>query len=118
MIRYKLIIDFRSPKADTWWEVINDEVMGGRSESRLTLTPHKTAFFAGILSLEDYGGFASVRTHPADRFDDSRQTTRTFSAGDRVDKGLFRLLTRALSALSAVISLKALSALCSAFPLL
>jgi hypothetical protein len=68
MIKYKLILDFRSPGSEKWWEVMNDGVMGGRSESRLTTTPDRTAIFEGNVSLENNGGFASVRTHPADFF--------------------------------------------------
>jgi hypothetical protein len=40
--------------------------MGGLSQSNLTLTQEGTAVFAGTLSLENNGGFASVRTYPYD----------------------------------------------------
>ena len=68
MRKYRLLIDFRSPAAEKCWEVINDEVMGGLSEGRLTITPNKTALFEGMVSLENNGGFTSVRTSPADFF--------------------------------------------------
>jgi hypothetical protein len=58
--RMKEIIDFSDP-APTRWAIVNDGVMGGRSESSLRLTDEGTAIFAGVLSLENNGGFASTR---------------------------------------------------------
>lgn len=47
------------------WEVVNDGVMGGRSRSRLEAEGEGGAVvFRGELSLENNGGFASVRTRP------------------------------------------------------
>jgi len=43
------------------WEVINDGVMGGISESNFQIQPDQTAVFSGRVSLENNGGFASVR---------------------------------------------------------
>ncbi len=60
MTRTLEIVDFR--KADpTTWRPINDGVMGGLSQSRLTATAAGTALFTGNVSLENNGGFASVR---------------------------------------------------------
>ena len=68
MIKYKLLIDCNSPGEEKRWEVINDAVMGGLSESRLNMTSDKTALFEGEVSLENNGGFASVRTDIGDLF--------------------------------------------------
>jgi hypothetical protein len=58
------LVDFRrSPAAD--WFVVNDGVMGGVSTSTMEVTADGTGVFAGRLSLENNGGFASVRTSPA-----------------------------------------------------
>jgi monofunctional biosynthetic peptidoglycan transglycosylase len=38
--------------------------MGGISHSEMRFTAENTALFEGTVSLENYGGFASVRTHP------------------------------------------------------
>ena len=43
-----------------WW-VINDTVMGGRSSSSWQLSEHDIGVFQGSVSLENNGGFASVR---------------------------------------------------------
>jgi len=44
------------------WRVINDGVMGGLSRGSIILTNDGTGLFTGELSLENNGGFASVRT--------------------------------------------------------
>lgn len=43
------------------WRIVNDDVMGGRSESTIGLTPDGHGKFAGHVSLANYGGFASVQ---------------------------------------------------------
>jgi NADH dehydrogenase [ubiquinone] 1 alpha subcomplex assembly factor 1 len=45
---------------------VNDGVMGGLSQSEMRFTAEGTALFEGTLSLENNGGFASVRTIPDD----------------------------------------------------
>ena len=44
------------------WVAIDDRVMGGRSSSRLRHDPAGHAVFEGRVSLQDGGGFASVRS--------------------------------------------------------
>ena len=58
--------DFTGPEAAGKWQAVNDGVMGGVSDGRLRITPVKTLEFFGTLSLENNGGFASVRTKPTD----------------------------------------------------
>lgn len=54
------LIDFS--KADRGgWHAINDGVMGGVSQSDIRRTDQGTGVFEGVLSLENNGGFASVR---------------------------------------------------------
>jgi monofunctional biosynthetic peptidoglycan transglycosylase len=50
----------RIPLTGTW-TVVNDGVMGGRSTSTVQEDPTGTIVFAGDVSLENNGGFASVR---------------------------------------------------------
>ena len=54
------LIDFRTPDA-VRWAIVNDGVMGGRSSSTLEPGESGTASFHGFVSLENNGGFASVR---------------------------------------------------------
>lgn len=58
----RLITDF-SNIANQEWRIVNDVVMGGRSSSRMQLNADGNAVFLGELSLENDGGFASVRNH-------------------------------------------------------
>ena len=60
----KTIIDFVSPDEQGRWEIINDAVMGGVSSSRISIIENKAALFQGNVSLENFGGFASMRSHP------------------------------------------------------
>lgn len=57
----RVVFDFSHPSAAEW-QIVNDTVMGGRSVSRFELTPTHTAVFQGEVSLENSGGFASVRS--------------------------------------------------------
>lgn len=54
------LIDF-SESSKVRWQVVNDGVMGGVSRSTIKPTDHRTGLFFGELSLENNGGFASVR---------------------------------------------------------
>ena len=62
----KLIFDFSDPNGAENWLIVNDGVMGGVSQSQLVFTSNGTALFRGSVSLDNYGGFASVRSYPAD----------------------------------------------------
>lgn len=54
---------FRFDKLDSAkpWQTVNDGVMGGRSVGRFRINEDKKMEFFGTLSLENNGGFASVR---------------------------------------------------------
>ncbi|MEI7863620.1 MAG: CIA30 family protein [Planctomycetota bacterium] len=58
------LYDFASPDAAQQWQAVNDGVMGGVSVGRFAITANQTMEFSGRLSLENNGGFASVRTKP------------------------------------------------------
>jgi monofunctional biosynthetic peptidoglycan transglycosylase len=60
------LFGFTGPEAAQQWQAVNDGVMGGVSDGRFRITPESTLEFFGTLSLENNGGFASVRTKPAD----------------------------------------------------
>ncbi len=63
----RLLFDFSDPHAVNAWRAIDDRVMGGLSRSMLHHDAAGHAVFAGTVSLERNGGFASVRSSPADR---------------------------------------------------
>ena len=56
------LFEFTGADAAKAWQTVNDGVMGGVSEGKLTITGTKTMEFFGTLSLENNGGFASVRS--------------------------------------------------------
>ena len=60
------LADFIAPDAAQNWQAVNDGVMGGISDRRFRITEEQTLEFFGTLSPENNGGFASVRTKPAD----------------------------------------------------
>jgi monofunctional biosynthetic peptidoglycan transglycosylase len=58
------LLTFESPDAAREWQIVNDGVMGGLSDGRFRITDRHTLEFYGTLSLENNGGFASVRSRP------------------------------------------------------
>jgi len=59
------LIDLGDPGESLRWIAVHDSVMGGRSRGHLEVLDGM-AVFSGQLSLENGGGFASVRTLPRD----------------------------------------------------
>ncbi len=45
------------------WNIVNDSVMGGRSQATLKLINNTYANFKGYLSLQNNGGFSSIRAY-------------------------------------------------------
>ena len=62
-----LLFDFSDPATVDTWAAIDDRVMGGISRSRLRYDLAGHAVFEGEVSLEQNGGFASVRSSPGAR---------------------------------------------------
>ena len=62
----RVLFKFDSQRAVDAWRSIDDGVMGGVSVSRLRFDPAGHAVFEGHVSLENNGGFASVRSDPID----------------------------------------------------
>lgn len=65
-------IDFGKEKDGQAWQIINDDVMGGKSNSKISFTDD-TMLFEGDISLQNNGGFASVRS-PIRNMDLSKYT--------------------------------------------
>lgn len=59
------LYDFSTTTNTAAWQIVNDDVMGGLSTSRLRIADG-VAVFQGEVSLDNNGGFASVRTWPVD----------------------------------------------------
>lgn len=57
-----MITDFRAEGRELAWQTVNDTVMGGVSSSRITRLNDGIVTFSGRLSLENNGGFTSMRS--------------------------------------------------------
>lgn len=55
------VFDFTTDTPANAWNVEDDVVMGGRSSSQFTITEEGHGRFTGHVSLENNGGFASIR---------------------------------------------------------
>jgi NADH dehydrogenase [ubiquinone] 1 alpha subcomplex assembly factor 1 len=75
MAEDRVLFEFATPTASGDWQTVNDGVMGGRSDGRFKMNEDKTMEFYGTLSLENNGGFASVRSRP---------TTPNLEKGDTI----------------------------------
>lgn len=54
------VFNFNSNADLSSWRIVNDDVMGGISTSNFSLNSNENGLFKGIVSTENYGGFASV----------------------------------------------------------
>ena len=60
----KILFAFQGNTNSQVWQIVNDDVMGGVSTSRFQVLTNGVAVFSGVVSLENNGGFASVRSAP------------------------------------------------------
>lgn len=56
-----LIFDFNKNSNIENWTIVDDVVMGGKSSSTFRLSAQGHGVFQGVISLENNGGFSSVR---------------------------------------------------------
>tara|TARA_B100000676_G_C17873247_1_gene729819 strand:+ start:264 stop:770 length:507 start_codon:yes stop_codon:yes gene_type:complete len=56
-----IIFDFNKGQNISGWNIVDDNVMGGRSSGQMFLSKDGHGIFKGIVSLENNGGFSSVR---------------------------------------------------------
>ena len=56
-----VIFDFNKNSDLSNWNIVDDTVMGGRSSGRFDLSSEGKGIFYGSVSLENNGGFSSVR---------------------------------------------------------
>ena len=58
-----LIANFETPQTSLQWKTVNDGVMGGISKGDSYITEASQLLFKGDISLENNGGFSSIRTY-------------------------------------------------------
>jgi len=56
-----ILFNFTSSSNIAYWQIVDDNVMGGRSEGHFKLNSEGYGEFFGEISLENNGGFSSVR---------------------------------------------------------
>lgn len=56
-----IIFDFNKESDISNWQIVNDVVMGGQSSSKFYLNDEGNGVFKGNVSLENNGGFSSLR---------------------------------------------------------
>lgn len=61
MVNNLVLFDFSENSNPERWQVVNDGVMGGLSRGTFKVDKKGTALFTGTISLENNGGFSSVR---------------------------------------------------------
>lgn len=62
------LADFTLRETRALWKVVNDDVMGGISTSTVAVGEYSSLLFSGEVSLQNNGGFASLRS-PVDDYD-------------------------------------------------
>lgn len=60
-INTEMIYDFNKNSSPKDWLIVDDGVMGGLSEGNFTIDTDGNGVFSGTVSLENNGGFSSVR---------------------------------------------------------
>jgi uncharacterized surface protein with fasciclin (FAS1) repeats len=78
----KPLVDFSDATVAKQWLSVNDNVMGGVSKGGFRITEDKTLEFSGNISLENRGGFASIRTQQIDSKLDGYNTIALRVKGD------------------------------------
>ncbi len=56
-----MLFDFSQNTSSSAWQIVDDGVMGGRSNGNFQIDPKGFGVFWGKVSLENNGGFSSVR---------------------------------------------------------
>jgi len=62
--KQRVIFDFDTRDSSGEWTSVNDDVMGGVSKGGFRITDEGVLEFTGVVSLENNGGFASIRSRP------------------------------------------------------
>lgn len=65
-IEERVLTSFDDASEGDRWRSVNDNVMGGISQGSFVVTPSSTGIFQGVTSLENNGGFSSVRRNSDD----------------------------------------------------
>ncbi|OIQ40616.1 MAG: hypothetical protein BM563_02275 [Bacteroidetes bacterium MedPE-SWsnd-G1] len=56
-----ILYKFPFNKSISNWRIVDDGVMGGRSQGGISMSPDNTVIYSGNISLDNNGGFSSLR---------------------------------------------------------
>ena len=79
------IFNFEKNKDLKQWFIVNDDVMGGISESNLSTSEDGDGIFQGYVSTENYGGFCSIRHSLSRKYIGNNKVLKLKIKGDRKD---------------------------------
>lgn len=79
----KTIFDFNPNSSLHNWRIVDDVVMGGRSNGSIEISSDGNGLFSGEISLENNGGFSSVRYDLPDLQVNGNNVIRIRLKGDR-----------------------------------
>ena len=91
---FNLLVVSAQANANQRWYVVNDSVMGGVSNSEVTQT-QESLLFTGNVSLDNNGGFASIRT----ALNTQSQNTKGITLRVKGDGQTYQLRLRTTSSL-------------------
>lgn len=90
IVTESVLFDFTDSSTSSRWFQVNDDVMGGVSQSNISFTTDGTALFSGKISFENNGGFASVQSDFVPPLDLSNYTGLEFRVkGDGKKYGIY-----------------------------
>tara|TARA_B110000003_G_C16504991_1_gene478904 strand:+ start:342 stop:833 length:492 start_codon:yes stop_codon:yes gene_type:complete len=78
-----IIFNFEKDKDLKEWFVVNDNVMGGISESNLSISKDGYGIFQGYVSTENNGGFCSIRYSLSRKYIGNKKILKLKIKGDR-----------------------------------
>ena len=79
------IFNFKKSKDLKQWFIVNDDVMGGISESNFSINKDGYGIFQGNISIENNGGFCSIRHDLSRKYIGNNKVLKLKIKGDEKD---------------------------------
>lgn len=80
-----IVFDFEKNKDLKKWFIVNDDVMGGISESNFSINKDGSGIFKGYVSTENNGGFCSIRHSLSRKYIGNKNVLKLKIKGDGKD---------------------------------
>ena len=85
LMAQNIVFNFEKNKDLKQWFIVNDDVMGGISESNLSTSKDGNGIFQGYISTENNGGFCSIRHRLSRKYIDNNNVLKLKIKGDGKD---------------------------------